>query len=251
MTQIPPQDDSDERRAFSAESAFEVGGGALGGVEDAAFGTIASGDPVVPPENAPAEAAVPAQTGDEGAGTSTSDAAAGALRRRLMVGAGVVVAIGAIIGVMQGFLWAWVVPKEEVKVFADGSYAALPTADFHPFVDLALFVLFGITVGLISGAAAWQARTIRGVTTLLAVLVGSLVGAALAYWIGPALASGVNPASVGATGHEQIVIQVPRLSTALVILAQPAFATAVYTFLAAWNGRPDLGRVDPAAVSVS
>jgi hypothetical protein len=30
------------------------------------------------------------------------------------------------------------------------------------------------------------------------------------------------------------------------VLAQLALAAAVYTFLAAWNGRPDLGRPAPA-----
>jgi hypothetical protein len=168
-----------------------------------------------------------------------------AFRRRLLIAGGVIVAILVIVGVVQGFLWAWVAPGEQVKVFADGSYGALPTADFHPFVDLALFVLFGIAAGLVAGAAAWQVRSIRGVGALLAVVVGSALGAALAYWIGPAVVSGVDPATVGATGHDQIVVQAPRLSTPLVMVAQPAFAAAVYTFLAAWNGRSDLGRVEP------
>ena len=174
--------------------------------------------------------------------TATTRTPDRAFRRRLLIGGGVIVAILAIVGVVQGVLWAWVAPGEQVKVYADGSYGALPTADFHPFVDLALFVLSGIVIGLIAGAAVWQARSIRGVGALLVVVVGSAIGAALAYWIGLAMVTGVDPATVGATGKEQIVVQAPRLSTPLVILAQPALAAAVYTFLAAWNGRPDLGR---------
>jgi hypothetical protein len=165
-----------------------------------------------------------------------------AFHRRLLIGTGVIVAVGAIIGVAQGFLWAWLAPGEQVKVYANGSYGALPTADFHPFVDLVLFVLFGAVVGLVGGAVAWQVRSIRGVGALLAVVVGSAIGAALAYWIGLAVATGVDPATVGATGHDQIVEQAPRLVTPLVMVAQPAFAAAVYTFLAAWSGRSDLGR---------
>ena len=183
--------------------------------------------------------------------TATTRTPDRAFRRRLLIGGGVIVAILAIVGVVQGVFWAWVAPGEQVKVYADGSYGALPTADFHPFVDLALFVLSGIVIGLIAGAAVWQARSIRGVGALLVVVAGSLIGAALAYWIGLAMVTGVDPATVGATGKEQIVVQAPRLSTPLVMLAQPALAAAVYTFLAAWNGgRPDLGRtgfMDPEA----
>ena len=37
------------------------------------------------------------------------------------------------------------------------------------------------------------------------------------------------------------MIAPPTTGTLLVVLAQPAMAAAVYTFLVAWNGRPDLG----------
>jgi hypothetical protein len=47
---------------------------------------------------------------------------------------------------------------------------------------------------------------------------------------------------VGATVADSIVVAPPATGTILVVLAQPALAAAVYTFLVAWNGRPDLGR---------
>ena len=56
------------------------------------------------------------------------------------------------------------------------------------------------------------------------------------------LAPGVDPASVGATAADSIVVAPPTTGTILVVLAQPALAAAVYTFLVAWNGRPDLDR---------
>ena len=55
------------------------------------------------------------------------------------------------------------------------------------------------------------------------------------------MAPGTDPASVGATAADSIVIAPPTTGTILVVLAQPALAAAVYTFLVAWNGRPDLG----------
>ena len=56
------------------------------------------------------------------------------------------------------------------------------------------------------------------------------------------LAPGTDPASVGASAADSIVIAPPTIGTILVVIAQPALAAAVYTFLVAWNGHPDLGR---------
>ena len=74
---------------------------------------------------------------------------------------------------------------------------------------------------------------------LVTLAAGSLVGALIAWWLGALLAPGVDPASVGATAADSIVIAPPRTDTILVVFAQPAIAAAVYTFLVAWNGHPD------------
>jgi hypothetical protein len=77
---------------------------------------------------------------------------------------------------------------------------------------------------------------------LLALVGGSLLGALAAWLTGNWLASGTDPASVGASAADSIVIAPPTIGTILVVLAQPALAAAVYTFLVAWNGHPDLDR---------
>ena len=64
----------------------------------------------------------------------------------------------------------------------------------------------------------------------------------IAWGLGILLAPGVDPASVGAIGADSIVTAPPSTGTWLVILAQPALAAALYTWLVAWNGQPDLGR---------
>ena len=76
---------------------------------------------------------------------------------------------------------------------------------------------------------------------LLALVGGSLLGALIAWLVGAWIAPGTDPASVGASDAGSIVVAPPTTGTILVVLAQPAFA-AVYTFLVAWNGHPDLGR---------
>ena len=75
---------------------------------------------------------------------------------------------------------------------------------------------------------------------ILALVGGSLLGGIIAWAVGEWLAPGTDPATVGATAADSIVIAPPTTGTLLVVLAQPAMAAAVYTFLVAWNGRPDL-----------
>lgn len=164
-------------------------------------------------------------------------------RNRLLASAGVIVGGLVVLGVIQGIVWSQVAPGQQAKVYTNGSYGSLPTADYHPFTDLAIFVLAGIAVGLVAAVAAWRVRGIRGTTTLLALFVGASAGAAVAFGVGLLLATGVDPATVGATGHESIVVAAPKLATPLVLLAEPLAAVVVYTFLVAWDGRPDLGRL--------
>jgi hypothetical protein len=164
------------------------------------------------------------------------------LRRRAVVSGGVLVGALIVLGVLQGVVWSQIAPGQQAKVYADGAYGSLPTADYHPFTALSLFVLAGIAVGLVAAVATWRVRSIRGAVTLGALVLGAAAGAAVAYGVGLALVSGVDPSTIGATGHELIVVQAPRLATPLVLVAEPAAAAAVYTFLVAWDGRPDLGR---------
>ncbi len=204
------------------------------------------------PENAQAESVLPGSV-LPGSGLPRSvlpELTQPESRRRTLRAAGLIVVSLAVIGIGQGVLWAAVAPGQQAKVFADGSYASLPTADYHPFVDVAIFVLSGLVIGVLAATLIWRVRSIRGSATLLAVVGGCALGALIAYLLGPALVSGVDPATIGKTGAEHIVTAAPKLATALVLVVQPGLAAAVYTFLAAWNGTPRLGRADLAPEAV-
>jgi hypothetical protein len=84
---------------------------------------------------------------------------------------------------------------------------------------------------------------------LVTVVGGSLVGATVGWLVGELLAGGVDPATIGPTATDSIVTAPATTGTALVVLAQPALAATVYTFLAAWNGHPTLDRPDLYEVS--
>ncbi len=186
--------------------------------------------------------------GDQPAGPGTPPPVApvspGGLSRDGRRALGVVLGALLVLAVLQGVAWAAVAPGVPYKVLADGRFGALPTTSTYLFVAAATFALSGMVLGIVVAAAAWQARSARGWQMLVTVVGGSLVGAAVAWLIGELLARGVDPATVGATAADSIVTAAPTTGTWLVVLAQPALAAVVYTFMAAWNGHPTLDRPD-------
>ena len=168
----------------------------------------------------------------------------GTIRRSVLA----VLAVCVLVGIIQGVVWAFTAPGIPYKVLADGRFGALPTTSTYHFVDVALFALSGMVIGLLLAVGAWHLRAARGWQMILALVGGSLLGGIIAWAVGEWLAPGTDPATVGATAADSIVIAPPTTGTLLVVLAQPAMAAAVYTFLVAWNGRPDLGTgVDQSA----
>ena len=154
-----------------------------------------------------------------------------------------------VLGVLQGLLWAAVAPGVPYKVLADGRFGPLPTTSTYYFVAAAIFALSGMVIGIVAAAAAWHVRSARGWQMLVTVVGGSLVGATVGWLVGELLARGVDPATIGPTATDSIVTAPATTGTALVVLAQPALAATVYTFLAAWNGHPTLDRPDLYEVS--
>ena len=162
------------------------------------------------------------------------------MRRAVLVILGVCV----LVGVLQGVLWAFLAPGIPYKVLPDGRYGGLPTTSTYHFVDVAVFALSGAVIGIVLAVALWQVRAVRGWQALVALVGGSLLGALIAWGIGILVAPGTDPATVGPSAADSIVTAPPTTGTILVVLAQPALAAAVYTFLVAWNGHPTLDRPD-------
>lgn len=158
------------------------------------------------------------------------------MRRTL---AGILIACG-VAGVLQGLIWAFLAPGMPYKVLADGRFAPLPTTSSYHFVSLALFCWLGIIAGVLIALGAWRVRAARGWPMLLVVAGGSAAGSLVAWGLGSLVAPGTDPASVGVSAADSIVTGPPTTGTILAVLAQPAAAVLVYTFLVAWNGQPDL-----------
>lgn len=162
---------------------------------------------------------------------------------------GLIVGVLVIVGALQAVLWSLIAPGEQFIVYPNGQFGALPTESYHQFISIAIFALIGVAVAVPMATLTWHWRSVRGVSTVLVVAGANGLGALTAYLLGRVLAVGVDPASVGPTSLSSVVESAPTLGSALVIIVQPAVAVAVYTFLVAWNGQPDLalaGR-EPAA----
>lgn len=147
-----------------------------------------------------------------------------------------------LVNAVVGTLWSIMAPGQQFKVFSNGSYISLPTADYHPFEGLALFVLATAAIGLVSAVAIWRVREVRGVTTLVLLVIVSAVGSFVAAVIARLFGPSISPSDFASTLGNTVATVRPQLTTPLVLVAEPLVAALVYTFLVAWDGRPDLGR---------
>jgi hypothetical protein len=147
----------------------------------------------------------------------------------------------ALLGLPQAWIWSLIAPPERVGVSATGQVLPLIDESNHRFDDIAIFLLIGLTAGLLTGAAIWLLRGRRGPTIMIAVVLGSVIAAWLAMQTGLSFAAGryvvSGPPTVG-----MMFELAPRLETGWVLLAQPLGAAFAYGVLAAWNGSRDLGR---------
>lgn len=144
-----------------------------------------------------------------------------ALRVRTDLGAGVRVVLGlALLGALLGLIWMLVLPPP-------------PRAPDSPnwFQAVASFALIGFVTGLATGLLSWWWRSWRGVVVLLAVVLGSLLSAAVAGAVGSLAAPGVA-------------------LTWAVVLCQPFGAALAYAVAVGFSTHDDLGRADARVIGV-
>lgn len=145
-------------------------------------------------------------------------------------------------------LWLLIAPRQQwVQYARDGSALVLPTEDVYRFTSIAIFSMLSIIIGVVLAVAAWQLRTARGTTMLLAGAAGLAAGSALALWLGPVLAGGDYPwellAEQGRPAVDRLVTFPPTISWITVIIS-PLFYVLLYTFMATWHSDPELASRD-------
>lgn len=152
-----------------------------------------------------------------------------------------VASLVALLGLAQAWIWSLIAPPERVGISATGQVLPLVDESYHRFDDIAIFLLIGLTAGLLTGAATWLLRERRGPTIMIAAVLGSVIAAWLAMQTGLSFAAGryVVP---GSPTIGTVFELAPRLETGWVLLAQPLAAAFAYGVLAAWHGSRNMGR---------
>jgi hypothetical protein len=165
----------------------------------------------------------------------------------------VLVAVLAV-SVAAGAVWALLAPTERVFVNAPGVGSALTGESAHRFDAVAIFVCVGAVTGLLTAAATWRLRPVRGAILQVGLLLGSLVGAQLMVWFGEHVARWLHPHSSNPPLHT-IVTLAPTveagplvtvgddayLHAGTALAVQPLVASLVLLVLSALSTSEDLG----------
>lgn len=200
-------------------------------------------------------------TGAPGSGGVAAGAARGR-RRPSFVPVGLIAVIAAVLAVNVTLLWLLVAPRvpvirvEQGFLYADAQPEQAVAAD-------GWFAFLGLIAGLILAIVAWiMLRHRRGTAVLVALVLGSLVGAWLGWWFGTrlemdhfdALVAGTPvggsleaPLSLGVTDLDrqslwpvQVTSDGIKLKLNGVIVVQALAAALAYTTLAGFATDPEL-----------
>jgi|SRR5699024_8218225 len=131
------------------------------------------------------------------------------------------------------------------QVVADGGMLlSVDLSANHEFDALAIFLWITGAVGVVSGAAAWAWRRMRGPLTALAVVVGSLVGAWFAAGVGGFVVhrrfDWPDPSEWGSMVG-QVVVEAPSVDLWVLLVVQPLAAAFVYLVAVLLAPDADLG----------
>ncbi|RDI49758.1 DUF2567 domain-containing protein [Nocardia mexicana] len=156
-----------------------------------------------------------------------------------------VVAAVLLVSAVGGALWGVLAPAEKVLVVEPGRGAALPGESAHRFDAVAIFVCAGAIAGLLSAAAVWRLRRLRGPLLQGGLLAGSLAGAWLMSWVGDQVAGLLHPRPSNPP-VQAIVELAPAIVPSQVtgwtqLMVQPLIASLVVLVLAALSTSEDLG----------
>ncbi|MFB9908304.1 DUF2567 domain-containing protein [Allokutzneria oryzae] len=147
----------------------------------------------------------------------------------------------SLLGVPVAFVWSLLAPGERKVVSSEGKLVGLPWESYHRYDALAVFLMIGLGVGLLTGFGMWLLRRRRGPVMMIATGLGSAAAAALAIQLSGLFAGWWYP-TPDALKVGDVLLQAPSLTLWWAVLAQPTTALLAYGISAAWNGTDDLGR---------
>ncbi len=159
----------------------------------------------------------------------------------------------ALVGALGGVVWGLLAPGRTQVVGDGGTLLTVDLTGNHVFDAVAIFVWISVAVGVIAGAAAWTWRSMRGPLTVVAVVLGSLLGAWFAAGLGALIARSrytMPDAAALASMVGKVVVQPPTITLWVALVAQALAACFVYLVATLLAPDADLGarpRVPSAA----
>jgi hypothetical protein len=147
----------------------------------------------------------------------------------------------ALAGFPTGLAWWGLAPRADFRITEAGPQPIGSPSDELLVADDVVFVLVLAAVGLIAGIAAWRMRRRRGVATVVALAVGTVATALVAWQVGELL--GVGPteaqiADVGAVVTTSLTLGSPAAIAVGPFMAVLAYVVAVLTVHDDGLGRP-------------
>ncbi len=152
----------------------------------------------------------------------------------------------ALTGVPAGLLWWLLAPRADFRITADGpQVVGSPSAELL-VADDGVFVLVLAGLGLLAGVAAWRMRGNRGVTTLVALAVGTTAAGAVAWLVGELFGGGPSEKELADIGS--VVTTGLQLGATAALAVAPFVAVLVYLIGVIIDADDGLGRtVGPAS----
>ena len=146
-------------------------------------------------------------------------------------------------GIPAGLLWWALAPRATFEVTEEG-----PVPVGRPPIELlvaddGVYTLVLAGLGLVAGVVAWRLRRRRGVATVLALAVGSVLASLAAWQLGELLGAGPSPAELTAVGTR--VITPLRLGSPAALAVAPFLAVLAYVVATLLTAAEDLDRPDP------
>lgn len=163
-----------------------------------------------------------------------------AVLRRELAAVAIIAAVVVVLSALAGVAWGLLAPAERLWVTKPGRAAVLTGESMHQFDGVAIFVLLGAALAVLTVFAAWRVRVARGPALVLAVLIASGAGAFAMNLVGDQVAELVHPRP-----HDPAVgtiIALPaELGTGLALVVQPLLAGLFLLLLTALHPAEDLG----------
>ncbi|WP_256964284.1 DUF2567 domain-containing protein, partial [Streptomyces griseiscabiei] len=161
------------------------------------------------------------------------------LRTELIEAAVVTVVMALLGGVLLGLLWWWLAPH--VPLVSDGSAVYFKDTEGEQAVGVdGTFTLLALGAGAVSGLVVFLLRRRGGVPLVVALLVGGLLGAVLAWRLGVWLGPGTDVAARAKEVGQGVTFSAPlKLAAKGALLAWPLAGLLVHLGLTALFGPRD------------